>query len=61
MGLKMEILNIIQSRLSDFFKENPLNKVDELENLIIFDEPLIGIASVFPILDINKTQKLRSS
>lgn len=38
-------LNTIEALLSDFTKTSPLNKVKELNDLTIFDSPIVGIAS----------------
>lgn len=35
----------IASLLGEFINTNPLNRVEELDNLTIFDEPVVGIAS----------------
>ncbi len=40
-----DIENLLDS-LNEFIKTNPNNKVEELDNMSIYDEPIIGIASV---------------
>jgi len=42
--------NDIVRILSKFMSDSPLNKVEELNNMIIFDEPLVAIASADDIL-----------
>ena len=46
----MKDFNDIVDILSGFMENTPLNKVEELSNMIIFDEPLVGIAAADDIL-----------
>jgi epoxyqueuosine reductase QueG len=41
----MNDINSIARLLADFISGNPLNKVPELSDMVIFQEPLVGIAS----------------
>ena len=46
----MKDSNDIVRILSKFMSNSPLNKVEELNNMIIFDEPLVGIIAADDIL-----------
>ena len=41
----MKDLASISDLISAFTKDSPLNRVEELDNLNIYDEPVVGIAS----------------
>lgn len=52
----------VQKILEEFWQTSPLNTVRELDNLVIFDRPLIGVAAVDdPIFEMLKQENVVAS